>query len=323
MPAAPAAAAQRLVLVSGLSGAGKASILRILEDLGYEAIDNPPLHLIEQLVARGDSRLAIGVDARTRGFDAHAVLAMLERLRARPRLHAEFVYARAEEAVLLRRYSQTRRRHPMAPLGRVTEGIAAEMALTAPLQEAADLVVDTSDLPLPALRRLVEGRFGDEVAAGGLTVALVSFAFPAGLPREADMVFDARFLRNPYYDPALSARTGLEPEVATYVEADVDFPAFFGKLEELLTLVLPRFVQEGKKYVTIGVGCTGGRHRSVRIVEKLAGSLAKQGWRIAVTHRELGCSSPALVGQPQRSITAAPDAPHTVVRTPSLQAWEA
>jgi UPF0042 nucleotide-binding protein len=323
----PSPPRRRLVLVSGLSGAGKASILRILEDLGYDAVDNPPLHLIEQLVSRGDSRLAIGVDARTRGFDAAAVLSMLARLRAQRHLLPELVYARAEETVLLRRYSQTRRRHPMAPLGRVADGIVAEVTLTEPLMQAADLVIDTSELPLPALRRMIEQRFGDEVAAGGLTVSLTSFAFPAGLPREADMVFDARFLRNPYYDPALSEKTGLEPEVADYVEADPDFLAFFKKIEELLTLVLPRFVQEGKKYATVAVGCTGGRHRSVRIVEKLAGSLAQQGWRIAVTHRELGCSG--VVPSRKPSLPApAPERPATALQggTPEAafaQAWEA
>jgi UPF0042 nucleotide-binding protein len=306
---------QRLVLVSGLSGAGKSSILRILEDLGYDAVDNPPLHLIEPLVARGESRLAIGVDARTRGFDAGAVLAMLARLRAQTLLQADLVYARAEETVLLRRYSQTRRRHPMAPLGRVADGIAAEQALTEALLAAADLVVDTSELPLPALRRLIEGRFGDEVASGGLTISLVSFAFPAGLPREAEMVFDARFLRNPFYDPALSAKTGLDAEVADYVESDPDFAAFFEKMEDLLRLVLPRFVQEGKKYVTIGVGCTGGRHRSVRIVEKLASNLAQQGWRVAVTHRELGSSGQVAERAPVERLRAGHGA--------AVQAWEA
>jgi UPF0042 nucleotide-binding protein len=278
---------QRVVLVSGLSGAGKFSILRALEDLGYDAIDNPPLNMIEQLIARGEQRLAIGVDARSRGFDATAVLHLLARLREAHRLQPELIYASAEDGVLLRRYTQSRRRHPLAPLGRVVDGIAAERSLTSPLMAAADLVVDTSELPLPALRRMIECRFGDE-AAGALAVSLISFAYPAGLPREADMVFDARFLRNPHYDPELSPKTGLDAEVAAYVEADPDFRAFFTKLEELLRLVLPRFVQEGKKYATIGVGCTGGRHRSVRIVEKLAGLLAQQGWRVAVTHRELG-----------------------------------
>jgi UPF0042 nucleotide-binding protein len=281
----------RVVLVSGLSGAGKSSILRALEDLGYDAVDNPPLPLNEALVSRTDRKLAIGVDARSRGFDAPGVLEMLARLKLNPALHPELIYAWAEEGVLLRRYTETRRRHPMAPQGRVTDGIAAEQKATAPLRAAADLVVDTSDLPLPALRRMIEAKFADPAGEndrqGGLTVSLISFAYPAGLPREADLVLDARFLRNPHYDPELRPLTGLDPEVAAHVEADPDFAAFFGKLADLLGLLLPRFVQEGKKYVTIAIGCTGGRHRSVHIVEKMAAHLAGLGWRVTVTHREL------------------------------------
>ena len=290
----PSPPRQPVVLVSGLSGAGKASILRALEDLGFEAVDNPPLKLIEDLVARAEPgfarKLAVGVDARTRGFDADAVLATLARLRQNPALRPELVFAWADEAALLRRYTETRRRHPLSPNGRVIEGVAAEQTLTAPLHEAADLVVDTTDLPLPALRRLIERRYGPQASAeeqGGLAVSLLSFAFPAGLPREADMVFDARFLRNPHYVSALKPRTGLDPEVGAYVEADPDFPAFFMKLVDMLALLLPRFVQEGKKYVTIAIGCTGGRHRSVHIVETLASKLTETGWRVTTTHREL------------------------------------
>ncbi len=294
-PAAPL----RVVLVTGLSGAGKASILRALEDLGYEAVDNPPLTLVEVLVSRSERPLAIGVDARSRGFDAGLVLATLARLKQRLGLRPELVFAWADETVLLRRYTETRRRHPLAPLGRVIDGIMDETALTQPLRDAADLVLDTSDLPLPGLRRAIEQRFRTSPAEGagdaGLTVSLLSFAFPAGLPREADMVFDVRFLRNPHYDPVLRPGTGLDPEVAAYVEADPDFEGFYASVLGLLRLVLPRFVQEGKKYATVAVGCTGGRHRSVRTVERLAADLARapeegaegQGWQVAVTHREL------------------------------------
>jgi UPF0042 nucleotide-binding protein len=270
--------------------------MRSLEDLGYEAIDNAPLTLIDELIARpgnggasAQKRLAVGVDTRTRGFDADAVLATLTRLRADPALRPELIYARAEEGALLRRYTETRRRHPLAPEGRVSDGIAAEQAATAKLHAAADLVVDTTDLPLPALRRLVEERFGSasDLARPGLSVTLQSFAFPAGLPRDADMVFDVRFLRNPHYVTELKPRTGLDPAVGAYVEADPDFPAFFAQLVSLLGLLLPRFVQEGKKYATIAIGCTGGRHRSVHIVEKLASHLTEAGWRVTTTHREL------------------------------------
>jgi UPF0042 nucleotide-binding protein len=285
---------QPVVIVSGLSGAGKASILRALEDVGFEAVDNPPLELVEELVSGGDGgaprRIAIGIDARSRGFDAEAVLRTLARLRLNPRLRPELVFAWADEPVLLRRYTETRRRHPLAPQGRVSDGIAAEQVVTGALHSAADLVVDTSDLPLTGLRQLIERRYGvtsPDEAPPGLSVSLISFAFPSGLPRDADMLFDARFLRNPHYDLSLRPRTGQDAEVAAYIEADPDFSAFFARVTELLGLVLPRFVEEGKKYATIAVGCTGGRHRSVTLVERLASHLSDSGWRVSTTHREL------------------------------------
>lgn len=285
---------QRVVLVSGLSGAGKASILRALEDIGYEAIDNPPLTFIEEMVARAEpgsgQRIAVGVDARSRGFKSEQVLTTLGRLRANPGLRPELVFATADEQALLRRFTETRRRHPLSRSGRVADGIAAEQALTAPLREAADIVVDTSDLPLAALRQLIESRFAPDTAETpqqGLAVSLVSFGFPVGLPREADLVFDARFLRNPHYDQALKPLTGLDSVVAAYVEADPDFAEFLARLDGLIGLLLPRFVQEGKKYATIAVGCTGGRHRSVHIIETLAATLTRTGWRVTINHREL------------------------------------
>lgn len=294
-----AAERQRIVLVTGLSGAGKASALRALEDIGYEAVDNPPLGMIEALVARGDGRLAIGVDARTRGFDSGEVLAALDRLRSNTGLEPELIYVGADDTTLMRRYTESRRRHPLAPQGRVSDGIAAERALTAGLRAAADLVVDTSDLPLAELRRRIEQHFGAEASSGGrgLVVSLMSFAYPRGLPPDADLVFDARFLRNPHYDPILRPRTGLDPAVGAYVAEDPDFKLFFGKLAELVEMLLPRFIQEGKKYTTVAVGCTGGRHRSVYLIEKLAERLRAlagtgdgrgPGWRLHVSHRELG-----------------------------------
>jgi len=295
---------RRVVLVTGLSGGGKASILRVLEDLGYEAVDNPPLHLMEDMVRRADRPMAIGVDVRSRGFDTHALLAVMSRLKSNPALRPELVFAWADEASLLRRYTETRRRHPLAATGRVADGVAAEVALTADLRTAADLLLDTSDLPLPMLRRMIEQRFGNAASdEAGMTCSLISFAYPDGLPREADLVFDARFLRNPHYDPILRAGTGLERDVAAYVEADPDFGPFMTKITELLTLLLPRFVQEGKKYVALGVGCTGGRHRSVHVVQTLAERLTglrqtlppgSREWRVTVTHRELAKAAAVL-----------------------------
>lgn len=267
-----------VLLVSGLSGAGKSSILRVLEDLGHEAVDNPPLAMIAEIVQRSQGPVAIGVDARSSGFDARAVLEALARLRADPGLRPELLFAVAEEAVLLRRYTATRRRHPLARAGGVADGIAAEIALTAPLRADADLVIDTSDLRPPELRQLVEARYTRSIEPGenSLTVSLISFAFPAGLPREADMVFDARFLRNPFYDPILSMMTGLDRSVVEHIEADPDYLPFLDRVHDLLRLLLPRFVTEGKKYVTVACGCSGGRHRSVAVVEALARRLGNR-----------------------------------------------
>lgn len=298
------AAQQRpIVLVTGLSGAGKASILRALEDLGYETVDNPPLRVLEELVGDGEGPLAVGLDTRTRGFAPAEALATLQRLRARPELAVTLVFAIAEDAVLLRRFTETRRRHPLTPGGslgnRVADGIERERALLAPLHEAADLVVDTSDLPLPELRRLIERRFRPD-GAPGLSVLVLSFGFPRGLPREADLVFDLRFLRNPHYVPALRPRTGLDPEVAAYVEADPDFPGFWQRLTGFLEPLLPRYVAEGKKYLTIAIGCTGGRHRSVLVAERLGDYLRRLGWRADVAHRELAAAGQdtAMAAQP-------------------------
>jgi RNase adapter protein RapZ len=291
----------RIVLVTGLSGGGKSSVLRELEDLGYETVDNPPLRMLDEMVNRSDRNLAIGVDARTRGFDADLVLQALARMRANPELRPELIYTTADETTLLRRYTETRRRHPLAPQGRVADGIAREVLLTAELRSGADLVIDTSELPLAALRRLVDLHFGAESTAeeNRLVVSLISFAYKWGLPREADLVFDSRFLRNPHYDPILRDRTGLDPDVGAYVASDPDFATFFAKMADLIDMLLPRFVQEGKKYATITIGCTGGRHRSVYLVELLAKRLASRiaaarafdeagfGWRLHVTHREL------------------------------------
>jgi UPF0042 nucleotide-binding protein len=311
---------QSVVFVTGLSGAGKASVLRALEDLGFEAIDNPPAGLIENLVISApdpDRRIAIGIDVRSHGFNVDAVLDVVTRMRANPALHAALVFAWATEVVLLRRFTETRRRHPLSPQGRVSDGIAAEQLLTGPLQDAADLVMDTTEMSLSALRQRVAQAFGPgaDLDSQMLSLSLVSFAYPAGLPREADMVFDARFLRNPHYIDDLRPRTGQDQQVAAYVAADPDFEAFFARMFDLLTLVLPRFVQEGKKYATIAIGCTGGRHRSVMLVEKLArhlsrpdtadpastrsdpvhSTLAQPRWRVGVTHRELALEAARVV----------------------------
>lgn len=301
-----------VVVVTGLSGGGKASILRALEDVGYEAVDNPPLTMLEDMVTRGNRKLALCVDTRTRGFDATLVLEAVARLQANPALRVELVFAWADDQALQRRYTESRRRHPMAPQGRVADGIKAEQDLTAPLRSHADLVIDTSDLPLPALRRMIEQHYGADADSGEarMVVNLTSFAFPRGLPPEADLVFDARFLRNPHYDPALRAHTGLDQDVGAYISADPDHDDYLERILSLVDLVLPRFVQEGKKYATIAIGCTGGRHRSVHLIEKLAEHLAAKAnnghgdteWRTHVTHRELVREGHELAYRMQRPV---------------------
>jgi UPF0042 nucleotide-binding protein len=281
--------------VTGLSGAGKNSILRALEDLGFETMDNPPLATLEDLALRAEQNLAIGVDARSRGFSPDVVLETLERLRQAPNLIPTLVFATASDEALLQRYSETRRRHPLAQTSTVAEGIALERSLTAPLKAESGLLIDTSTLPLPRLRALIEQHFGTN--APGMAISLVSFAYPGGLPREADLVFDTRFLRNPHYDPALRAKSGLDPEIGNFIEQDPDFAAYFSHVTRIVEFLLPRFVQEGKKYATICIGCTGGQHRSVYMTEKLSAYLGRAGWRVSVTHRESAKFAPAQTYQ--------------------------
>ena len=204
----------------------------------------------------------------------------------RPGFAPDLVFATADDAVLLRRYTETRRRHPLALQGQVRDGIAAERALTDELRVAADLILDTSAITLPLLRQTIGQRFG-LTADEGMALTLISFAYRGGLPPEADLVFDARFLRNPHYDQTLRPRTGLDPEVCAYVQGDPDCATFQDGIRSMVLLLLPRFVQEGKKYVTIAIGCSGGRHRSVFLIESLAETLRGSGWQLMVLHREL------------------------------------
>ncbi len=290
---------RKVVIVSGLSGAGKGSILRTFEDLGFDAVDNPPMPIVATLISQSARPLAIGLDARSQGFDPAAILQIIKDLDKSVNVASELIYARADDTVLQRRFTETRRRHPLATEGSVLDGIRSETKLTRPLLEQADWVVDTSAMTPAALRREIELRFrhdGDrEDARRAMAVTVVSFAFPAGLPPEADMVFDARFLNNPHYVPGLSSKTGLDDEVGAYVEADADFARFFCSIIDLCRLVFPRFVTEGKKYVTVAIGCTGGRHRSVHIAKLLGISLKPtldnagrhDGWSVLVRHRDI------------------------------------
>lgn len=286
---------RHVIFVTGLSGAGRTSILRVLEDLGYELIDNAPLQVINDIVNKIEGSIAIGIDSRTSGFNVDSVIALLAKLKSNPSLQIQLIYTTAETDILLRRYTATRRRHPMAEGVTVKEGIKNEKQLMTPLKQVADLVIDTSELPLSELRLLVETRYSQDnnINKNGFTLTLMSFAFPSGIPREADMIFDARFLHNPYYIPELSSLTGLDKTVQNYVEKDPDYKKYVDQIEQMMQLVFPRFVLEGKKYATIAVGCSGGRHRSVTIIEDLAKRLIcprktqKKPTSVLIMHREL------------------------------------
>lgn len=278
----------RVVVVSGMSGAGKTQALKTLEDLGYEAVDNLPLSLLGPLVRPGgrDHPLAIGIDIRTRDFGVATMLAEMDRLHRQSHLSMTLLFMDCDDDTLCRRFTETRRRHPLAADRPLIDGIRHERELLEPLRERSDLVVDTSLSPPGELKRLLSGHFGLEQKPG-LVVFVTSFSYRRGLPREADLVFDARFLANPHYVPELRPLTGRDSRVADYVRADPGFAQFFTALRDLIGPLLPRFAAEGKSYLTIAVGCTGGRHRSVTIAEMLAQWLREHGQRVDLRHREL------------------------------------
>jgi len=291
-PPCPSAAAHgggRVVIVTGLSGAGKTLALKALEDLGWEAVDNLPLSLVASLIRPGDGvprPLAMGVDIRTRDFGVEPVIATIDRLMAESDLDVRLLFLDCSDDVLCRRFTETRRRHPLATDRPLVDGIRHERGLVSPLLARADLVIDTTDQPPGELKQILAGHFaldGDR----GLVVFVTSFAYRNGLPREADLVLDARFLANPHYVEGLRALTGKDAAVADYIAADPAFPNFMDSVTGLLEPLLPRFAAEGKSYLTIAVGCTGGRHRSVAIAERIASWLKGQGGRVELRHREL------------------------------------
>jgi UPF0042 nucleotide-binding protein len=272
-----------------MSGAGKTVALKALEDSGYEAVDNLPLSLLEPLVhgASGQVRaLAIGVDARTRDFAPAPVLDAVSALRARADVDARLLFLDAEDEMLRRRYTETRRRHPLALDRPVLDGIHAERALLWPLREAADIIVDTSGLTAAELRASVQERLAGDLRPG-LVVAVTSFAYRWGLPREADLVFDVRFLTNPHYVQELQSLTGRDAAVAAHIETDNGLAPFLDGLTFMLSALLPRYEREGKSYLTLAVGCTGGRHRSVYVAERVARWLDSAGRRVNLVHRDI------------------------------------
>ena len=279
---------RRVLLVTGLSGAGRSTALKALEDLGFEAVDNLPASLLRALLRpaeRLERDLAIGIDSRSRAFDPGALLRQIRPLLRRGDLEVRLLFLDCEDQALLRRFTETRRRQPLAADRSVADGVARERRLMAALRDHADLVVDTSQLTPHDLRRVLAGHFARRGAAEP-TLAVISFSYRRGLPREADLVFDARFLRNPHYVDALRPFTGLDPRVRAHVEEDAAYGPFMQRLEDLLLMLLPCFGREGKSYLTVAIGCTGGRHRSVMVAERLAERLRGHGWPVAAYHRD-------------------------------------
>lgn len=274
-----------VLLVTGLSGAGKSTALKILEDLGFEAVDNLPLSLLATLVtAPAERRVAIGIDARTRAFAPQTVLGIVADQAARGRpIWILFLDCAGHE--LVRRFSETRRRHPLATDRPAGDGIALERELLADLRRVADVVIDTTDMGPHDLRRAIAGRFGS-AAGRALTLTILSFGYARGVPRDADLVFDMRFLANPHWDPVLRPLTGCDPAVQQHVASDPLYLPALERIVGLLTLLLPGYAREGRAYLTVAFGCTGGRHRSVAVAEAVAAALDAAGWANAVVHRD-------------------------------------
>ena len=285
---------RRILLVTGLSGAGRSTALRALEDLGWETVDNLPLPLLTRLLESPlpegsldeDRPLALGIDSRTRGFDATRIVARVADLREGAGLDIAILFLDCAGAELVRRYSETRRRHPLAQDRPAEDGIRRERELFAPLRAAADQLIDTTGLTTNGLQAEIRQLYAEE-GSGGPTLSVLSFGFSRGVPRQADLMFDMRFLRNPHWVAELKPQSGLDAPVAAYVAADPAYADALERIEGLLQVLLPRYQTEGKSYVTVAFGCTGGRHRSVHVAERVAQTLRSAGFSPTITHRDL------------------------------------
>lgn len=282
----------RVIIVTGPSGAGRSTAVRVLEDMGGETIDNLPLSLVPRLLDGPllSKPLILGIDARNRDFTPTALLEMLDNLVGAPNVEIDLLYLDCSQDVLVRRFSETRRRHPMAPAESPMKGIERELDLLRPIQLRADFLIDTSELTPHELKAELNRWFGQTGKSGmpaGLAVSLHSFSYKRGIPSGVDTVFDCRFLDNPYWVADLRPLDGRDPAVAAHVQADPKFAPFFEKLTALIGFLLPAHVDEGKAHFAIGFGCTGGQHRSVMTAETMAKSLREEGWTVSVRHREL------------------------------------
>jgi RNase adapter protein RapZ len=283
--------ANHIVLITGFSGAGKSTALKQFEDLGWEVADNIPITLLEPMVREigreGGMSIAVGVDTRTRGFSAEKVISLLGSLKKESTSDVSLLFLGCDDAVLQKRFTETRRRHPLAADRPVADGILMEKEMLGPLQAVADNIIDTTMLALPDLRHLLIERFS-LTEKPALNITVTSFSFKKGLPREADLMFDMRFLRNPYYNEALREQTGQDAEVARYIAKDEAYGLFTQQLTDMLDLLLPRYLSEGKSYLTVAIGCTGGRHRSVHIAEFIHDHIERNGYSSNLVHRDLG-----------------------------------
>ncbi|WP_233494827.1 RNase adapter RapZ [Ruegeria sp. A3M17] len=279
---------RRIVLITGPSGAGRTTAIRVLEDLGFEAIDNLPMGLLMRLLdgPENDRPMALGIDARNRDFSTIGFIDLVMRLRRTEQVELTVLYLDCRNEVLLRRFSETRRRHPVAADAGPEAGVLQEKELLAPIREIADILIDTSQINVHQLRKEVEHWFAPE---GGrhLAVSIESFSYKRGLPHGLDMVFDCRFLANPYWRPELRAKDGRNPDVARYVQSDTNYAPFFDRVVDLLKLLLPAYRAEGKAHLSVAFGCTGGQHRSVATAEAVAKALAQEGQQVAIRHREM------------------------------------
>lgn len=298
---------QHILLVTGLLGAGKTTALRVLEDLGWEAIDNFPVRLLDRLLVQDlperapiGAPLAIGFDARTRGFDPADIVATVKELSAREDLVITTLFLDCDDRELERRFNETRRRHPLAQDLPVSAGIAAERELLAPLRRWADAVISSSDFTTNDLQQAVRDRFAD-AAPRDMTITISSFGFSRGMPPVADLLFDMRFLDNPHWVPDLRELTGKDAPVADHIRQDPAFDEAFLRIRDLLLLLLPRYRAQGKSYVNIAFGCTGGRHRSVFMAEELARALRDEGFSLTVLHRNLGSRAAEIIEGPRQS----------------------
>jgi len=278
----------RLILVSGPAGAGRTTAIRSLEDLGFEAIDNLPLDLVKSVLKpkKASEKIAIGLDTRGRDFSVEGLLGLLRSLSSLEHVYFELLYLSCTMEVLLRRYSETRRRHPLADGKSPNVGVEQELILLEPIRQKADILIETSELTPHDLKASIKKLFLN-TGVNSLSISLKSFSYKRGLPRGNDMTLDCRFLKNPHWQDELRDKTGLDSSVSEFVANDPKFSEFIERVTKLLLFLLPLFKEEGKSSVEIGFGCTGGIHRSVAVTEIVAKELADSGWNVSIKHREI------------------------------------